>query len=346
MKNLQKTIGCMLAATVILSSCNEGDKNGVKASNTTVLYATNNANGDVTAYDYSNEMAESTTYATNSSAADGVYFDASTNTILQASRSDKGIEGFQKGTVSAGINLGGIINVSLAIDGSNDMESPREMAVNGNMYVVADNADVDKNAATPDGRLFVYQRSGNNFTLRNVITTDFKLWGITFIGNDLYAVVDADNELAVFNNFLSNNTNKTMSASKRIEIEGIVRTHGITYDSDTDTMVMTDIGDAANTQSDGGFQILSGFKSKFNGTPSGGKLALSQQTKVSGSMTNMGNPVDVAYDGETKTVYIAEAGNGGGRILAFSNISSSGGNMAPSINNSLSAASSVYLHKE
>ena len=59
----------------------------------------------------------------------------------------------------------------------------------------------------------------------------------------------------------------------------------------------------------------------------------------------MGNPVDVAYDGDTKTVFIAEAGNGGGRILAFNNISG-GGNLTPAYNTTLSKASAVFLHKE
>ncbi|SOE21649.1 hypothetical protein SAMN06298216_2105 [Spirosomataceae bacterium TFI 002] len=343
MKKIKSTFGILLSGLVLFTSCDKSD-NEVQASSTTVLYATNNSNGDVTAYDMSSGMAKSTSYATNSTAADGVYFDGTTNIVLQASRSQKGIEGFSAKSSDIGLNLGEILNVSLQIDGPKDMESPREMAVSGNFYVVADNADVDKNAATPDGRLFVYQRNGNGLTLRNIITTDFKLWGITFIGNDLYAVVDADNELAVYTNFLSNSSNATMSATKRIEIEGIVRTHGLDYNSQTDTMVMTDIGDAANTQSDGGFHMISNFKSKFDKTSAGGKLSLSEQVRVSGSMTNMGNPVDVAYDGESKTVYIAEAGNG--KILAFSNIGTSGGNMTPTLSNNMAAASAVYLYKK
>ena len=305
------------------------------------MYASNNSNGNITYYDVTDlSNISTTTLITTSTAADGVYYEGALDAVIQASRSGLGLEGFTN--ISNAIS-GAAINADLI--GTTDMSSPREVAVDGTFYVVADNQDVDGNPSTLDGRLFVYIRNGNNFSLRNVITTDFKLWGITFINNDLYAVVDADNELAVFTNFLSNTTNTTLSASKRVVVEGIVRTHGLTYDAMSDTMVMTDIGSAMNTQDDGGFQIITNFISKFNGTTNNGTLALSQQTRVSGASTLLGNPVDVVYDSETSTVFIAEAGNGGGRILAFNSIGA-GGNISPIINTALAAASSVYLSKQ
>lgn len=344
MKKMKFSALVLAGAGFMFTSCDDMDNN-VNPATSVRLFASNNSNGDVTIYDFKdsgNSMATTTTLSTPSSAADGVFYDADAKTIVQVSRTDKGIEGFME---DASVSLGGIINVSVDLDGSNDMESPRELAVNGNFYVVADNADVDGNASTPDGRLFVYQKTSGGFSLRNVITTDFKLWGITFIGNDLYAVVDADNELAKFENFLSNSSDMTLSATKRVEIEGMTRTHGLTYDVATDIMVMTDIGDAGNTQDDGGFHVINNFISTFNGTAAGGTIGSAAQIIVEGSRTKMGNPVDVAYDGATKSVYIAEAGNGGGRILGFTNVTS-GGNITPSMNYDLAAASSVFLHKE
>jgi len=91
--------------------------------------------------------------------------------------------------------------------------------------------------------------------------------------------------------------------------------------------------------------IIEDFTSKFNSTANGAMLSASQQTRVAGEATLLGNPVDVAYDAATQTVFVAEAGNGGGRILAFNNIGS-GGNITPDVNNSLAAASSVYLSKK
>ena len=70
---------------------------------------------------------------------------------------------------------------------------------------------------------------------------------------------------------------------------------------------------------------------------------MSSQVRVAGSNTMLGNPVDVAYDSMTETVYIAEAANG--KILAFNNISS-GGNLTPVLDYDLASASAVYLSKQ
>uniref|UniRef100_UPI004049B6D1 hypothetical protein n=2 Tax=Gelidibacter sp. TaxID=2018083 RepID=UPI004049B6D1 len=340
--NSMKLWSVLLAVSFVAFSCSEDDDNGNGGEPTSKkLYTSNNSNGNVTIYDVTDAANITTTsLITTSVAADGVFYDSSTDAVIQASRSGLSLEGF---TGISGLASG--TAVSVGITGSTDLVSPREVAVRNDFYVVADSQDVDGDPATLDGRLFIYERSGGTFTLRNTITTDFKLWGITFIGSDLYAVVDADNELAVYTNFLSNSTDATLSASKRIVVEGIVRTHGLTYDGGTDTMIMTDIGSAMNTQDDGGFHVISNFTSKFNATANGETLSVGQQVRVAGASTLMGNPVDVAYDGETGTVFIAEAGNGGGRILAFTSIGS-GGNLTPAVNNDLGAASAVYLSIE
>lgn len=342
MKNLKsiKIIALAFCFLGIFSSCSEDDNTVSNTETVTFLYASNNSNGDITVYDVNNTSAVSSkTLVTTSTAADGVYYDQSTDAIIQASRSNFGLEGISNASL---ITDGSIVTTDLT--GTQDMTSPRELAVNGNMYVVADNADVDGNTNTPDGRLFVYIRNGNSFTLRNIITTTFKLWGITFNGSDLYAVVDTTNELAVFSNFLANTSNATLNASKRIAVEGIVRTHGLTYDASSDIMILTDIASAMNGQDDGGFHVIENFTTKFSTVSNGGTLALSDQVRVAGSSTLLGNPVDVAYDNVTATIFIAEAGNGGGRILAFNNFNT-GGNITPSINLSLASASSVYISR-
>lgn len=335
--NLIKSLVLVTLFSATIVSCS--DDNDSKPLST-YLYTSNNANGNITYYDVSSmSNVISTTLLTTSTAADGIYYDKKNDVAVQASRSMFNLEGYS----DVSLNTTGA-SVSIGISGSIDMKSPRELAVNGNFYVVADNTDVDGDANTPDGKLFIYMKSGNSFTLRNVITTNIKLWGITFDGDDLYAVVDATNQLAIYTNFLSNTSNATVSTSKTIAIEGLVRTHGITYDAMSDVMVLTDIAAATNTQDDGGFHVIENFTSKFNNTVNGGTLALSQQTRVAGSATLLGNPVDVAYDYATKTVFIAEAGNGGGRILAFNNIGS-GGNITPVMNTDLAAASAVFLSK-
>ncbi|MEF3079221.1 hypothetical protein [Winogradskyella poriferorum] len=343
-QNVMKIRNSKLIATLVImvsflaTSCSDDDSNNNGDDGTISLFASNNSDGNITVYDVtSSQSITSKTLITTSTAADGVYYNSSTESVFQASRSGNNLEGFMD---VDDLVSGSVINVG--VTGTSDMMSPREVAVNGNLFVVADNADVDGDTNTPDGRLYVYTMSNGSFSLRNVITTNFKLWGITFNGNDLYAVVDATNELAIFTNFLSNTSTTTLSASKRIVIEGIVRTHGITYDAGSDVLVMTDIAEASNGQDDGGFHVIENFTNKLNATSNGGTLALSSQTRVSGSSTLLGNPVDVAYDADSQTVYIAEAGNGGGRILAFNNIGA-GGNLTPFFNSALASASSVYL---
>ena len=343
-QNVMKIRNSKLIATLVImvsflaTSCSDDDSNNNGDDGTISLFASNNSDGNITVYDVtSSQSITSKTLITTSTAADGVYYSSNTESVFQASRSGNNLEGFMD---VDDLVSGSVINVG--VTGTSDMMSPREVAVNGNLFVVADNADVDGDTNTPDGRLYVYTMSNGSFSLRNVITTNFKLWGITFNGNDLYAVVDATNELAIFTNFLSNTSTTTLSASKRIVIEGIVRTHGITYDAGSDVLVMTDIAEASNGQDDGGFHVIENFTNKLNATSNGGTLALSSQTRVAGSSTLLGNPVDVAYDADSQTVYIAEAGNGGGRILAFNNIGA-GGNLTPFFNSALASASSVYL---
>ncbi|MDA0176506.1 MULTISPECIES: hypothetical protein [Mesoflavibacter] len=340
-KNVFKLLSiCALTFTTL--SCSDDDTQPImeEEDQTSVrLFTSNNSDGNISILDVTNmSNVQSKTLITTSTAADGVYYDASTDAVFQASRSNLNLEGFY--------NVDMLLNnttASIDISSTTDMESPREVAVNGDYYVVADNSDVDGDSNTPDGRLFVYQKTSNNFVLRNTITTNFKLWGIVFSGADLYAIVDTTDQLAVFNNFLSNTTDQTLMASKTISIEGIVRTHGIALDGNT--MVLTDIGVASGTgtsATDGAFHIISDFSSKFNNTANGGTLALSEQVRVEGSSTLLGNPVDVAYDATTNTVFIAEAANG--KILAFNNIGS-GGNLSPVIDYNLASASAVYLSK-
>lgn len=335
------TLSLLFITAFFITSCDKEDNLNPDNESSVELYASNNSDGDISQYEFksSGEVTISK-FVTPSSAADGIYYDKQNDEVVQASRSSLTLESF----IHISDILETTVNLDINLFGNEKMLSPREMAVKGNMYVVADNMDVDGNTATPDGRFFVYEKNSQGFSLRNIITTDIKLWGITFIGNDLYAVVDADDQVAVYRNFLSQTGSIMLSPDKSVHLEGIVRTHGITYDASTGILVMTDIGSAANTQDDGGIHLIKSFMSKFDGTSNGGTIALADQIRISGSSTMLGNPVDVAYDGETDMIYIAEAGNGGGRILAFAN-ASAGGDKVPAFNNSLAAASSVCLSK-
>ncbi len=291
------------------------------------LYVTNNSDGNIAKYDIT--AGTSISLETSSGAAEGIYYDAAEDIVYQASRSALRIDAYTNvSTFMEDVGAGE------AFSSSADLESPREIAVNGNSFVISDNGS---------NRFFVYERSGDGFLLVNTFDIPFPVWGITLKGKDLYGVVDTTGDLAVFYDFLSNTTDGTLTPSKRIRIEGIVRTHGLTYDGTDDVMVMTDIGDAANANNDGAFIVINDFGSKFDKLSDGDKLTASHQIRVEGSSTMLGNPIDIAYDSETNAVYISEVGNG--KVLGFTAYSS-GGDIAPSFQEDLAAPSSVYFSSD
>jgi hypothetical protein len=176
------------------------------------LYVTNNSNGDITKYNLTGNTA--ITLETSSDAAEGIYYDAAADRVYQGSRSALRIDAYSEASTFMEDAM-----VGEAFSSSADLESPREMAVNGDIFVISDNGS---------NRFFVYEKSGTGFSLVNTFDIPFPVWGITFKGKDLYAVVDTTGDLAVFYDFLANATDGTLIPSKRIRIEGIVRTHGLT----------------------------------------------------------------------------------------------------------------------
>lgn len=341
MKNFKTLLlGAILVTSFV--ACSDDDDNGGSdnptADSRTELYASNNNNGNITVFDL--ESNETSTYLTASLMSEGIYYDASTDVVTQASRSGLQLNSY------AGISLTDSgLSLTVTASGSADLVSPRDIAVNGNIYVVADNSDVDNDPITADGRLFVYVQAGDgSFTLRNTVTTEFKVWGIEFVGNDLYAVVDTTSDVALFANFVANNTtDTTVSATKQVTFDGIVRTHGLAFDAGT--MILTDVG-AASDDADGGFHIVTDFVAKFSAAADGGNVAITDQIRVAGAATNLGNPVAAEFDAESNTVFIAEAANGGGRVMSFAGANlSTGGDFAPSTNATLAGASSLYFYK-
>ncbi|WP_432410575.1 hypothetical protein [Rasiella sp. SM2506] len=324
-----------------LFSCSDDDDGDITANDLSVnLYASSNTSGSITAYKFEDDGdVEIRTLLTASTDGEGLYVDSDEDEITQVSRSNKNFETYDDlDSTDDGDAL------ELEAGSPVELGSPRDIAVRNNVYVIADNMDVDGDDTTIDNRLLVYTRSANTYTLTTVLTTDFAVWGIEFVDNNLYAVVDNTNDVVVFNNFVTEfNVTGPVVPSKRISIEGIGRTHGLGFDGGT--MILTDIGDAT-VDTDGAFHIITNFETKFNGVENGGTLAVSgNQVRVAGSNTFLGNPVNVDYDAEGNTVYIAERANGGGRVLAFVD-ADAGGNIAPTINNTLNGASSVYYSED
>ena len=93
--------------------------------------------------------------------------------------------------------------------------------------------------------------------------------------------------------------------------------HGIAYQADTDTLVITDVGDAA-VADDGRLYVI-GNASTANGT-------VTPSRSLFGPATMMGNPVDLVLDGDK--AYIAEKSNDA--VLVYNNVvSGNSGEVAP-----------------
>lgn len=331
-----------MATATLIYSCSTDDGLGGGSGDpvdTTVhgtLYAASNSSNTIGAFDYMSQGILSKYLNVSSENNNGIFYNKEKDELIVASKSQKVINVFSNVKNSSN---GSPLNLSLSSDAI--LENPIDIAVKDNVYIISDNTDLDNDPDTDEGRFFIVTRDDNGFTLRNIVTVDYAVRGIQLIGNDLYTPVDNTGDVAVLKDFIATHTTDvTVSADKRITIEGISRIHGITEDAGF--VVLTDIGDESRSN-DGGFNMINRFVAGFNATPDGGQLNFAgNQVRVSGSLTKLGNPVDVAYDDSRKTVYIAEQTNDGGQILFFTDVEA-GGELPPTIKAPFKGASSVYF---
>lgn len=321
-----------------LGSCNNDDdlNAGVETSATAHLYATTH-NGLVRRYDINDAVV--TNYSVNSTDIEGFHYSPEEDAFSIVSRSSNQIESYLNINE---LGAGGTKEPELGFVSTSEFESPRDLAVNGEFYVVSDNTDLDGDETTPEGRLFVYVKTETGFILRNVLITKFKVWGLEFVESDLYAAVDETNKLAVYRNFLETHTgNRIVTADKIVGFQGLIRTHGLDYDKGI--MVLSDIGEAESA-TDGGLHIIQDFDSKFSNATNGGFIGIDEQLRISGANTLLGNPVNIVYDAAYNVIFVAEALNNGGRVLAFNDATSISGNIAPDLKYDLQGASSVFYY--
>lgn len=303
------------------------------------LFATSNTKNSVVSYDFTTNGNFVRTMSTSSNDNEGIYYDKEADELVLVSREQRVLNTYK--SVSEVPQNG---SLSLVLSSQTTFDSPRDLAVKDDFYIVSDNADLDNDPSTNEGRFFIFKRDSDGYNLRNTITVNYAVWGIELIGNDLYTVVDNSADVAVFKNFLTTYTTDAVATpNKRIEIAGINRIHGITQDKGT--VVLTDIGNSENDK-DGAFHIINSFVNKFNATADGEALpVIGNQVRVAGVLTQMGNPVAVSYDDQSKTVFIAERTNDGGKILFFDQIGA-GGNVVPTITESFEGASSLYFQRK
>ncbi len=305
MKNL-----CVSSVLLILffASCDNNDSENV--SKELSLVTSSNTTGKIT---YSNLLEPTPmvqSFTIGSLDAEGISYDSKTDAIIVASRTNNRLEAYT-GLKNALAN--GMDNLMLSQNSTvGDFTNARETAVSGDMIVVT------QDQSTLNGminKLFVYQKTTTGFTLMKTFTTDFKLWGIHMDDTDLYAVADLTGDIVQFKNFMGN-ASGNITATKRVAIEGLIRSHGITYSAKDDTMILTDVASAASA-TDGGLIVLKNFTNVFASTAASGAITLANQVRIYGMNSLLGNPVDVAYDDVTNNIYVAERLNGGGQVLTY-----------------------------
>jgi hypothetical protein len=329
---MRKTIFTTALLSLAFVSCSDSDNDSKKEFK---LFTTSNTTGKVSVTDMSMATPITYSFSVASMDADGAFYFNDTDELILASRTNNKVELYDGVKTAISNNA---TSLSLGFSSTSDFNNAREIAVSGDKVVVTQ----DQNEANGNtNKLIVYQKTATGFTLLNSYTVNFKTWGIHLDGNTLYAVADLTADLVVFDNFFAN-TNGAITPTKRVAIEGLVRTHGITYLSKDDTMVLTDVGSAAS-DSDGGVIVIKNFKSTLMSTSNMGTIAMNKQLRIYGSATMLGNPVDVAYDSQTKKIYVAERLFGGGKVVVFDMPSSAVVNVAPVTSRDEAGVSSVYL---
>ncbi len=261
--------------------------------------------------------------------ADGIYYDTDADVLYQINRTDNVIQAYSQ----VKENLAQGMLPVLTATSTSDFINARELAVAGDRFVVAQDAN-DANGQA--NKLFVYQFTPDAINLKKTYDVGINLWGIHADVNTLYAIVDNSNQLAIYDNFFEN-LDGVITASSIVDIEDLVRTHGITYDAENDLMILTDVGEASS-DTDGGLHIIP----DFSNAAANGTVSSTEQVIIIGAATMLGNPVDVAYKKDLDAIYVAERANGGGRILGFDNVST-GGDVVPFYNELFAGASAIFI---
>jgi 6-phosphogluconolactonase (cycloisomerase 2 family) len=258
--------------------------------------------------------------------ADGIYYDAENDVLYQLNRTDNVI------------NLYGDVSTApmLIATSTSDFTNGREIAVSGDKLVVAQDAS---DANGQQNRLVVYTITPSSITFEAAFDVDINLWGLVAGGDDLFAIVDNSDQVAVFEGFFQSPMGSSLTPDVTVTVENMVRTHGIDYDAAGDIMLLTDIGDAASA-TDGALVMISNWTM----ASADGMISMSEQGRVSGGASQLGNPVDIALDLTNLRAYVAERANGGGKMLVFKLPFVSGG-IAPVYSQPFAGASAVHFSK-
>lgn len=202
----------------------------------------------------------------------------------------------------------------------------------------------ESNATTPGVLVFSACATGDVAPLFR-IDAGGRPWDVDFdIATGRLFVALTNGDVAVFDNVLAD---KGVGGRDRVITPAVanakvsVNLHGIDYDPATDSLLLSDVGLAPNPDDGqlfviGGASVASGLTNvsvRVNGPAS--------PSVLNPNNTQLGNPVDIAYDGQH--LYVAEKSKG--LVLRFDNfLDYVSGNEAPSRAVAHPAPESVALH--
>lgn len=332
MKNLFLSVSIV---SVLFMSCDDNDTNS--ANDDLILVTTSNTSGMVSFTNLAKSNPVPANFTVEGVDNDGAFFSPISNRLIIASRTNNRLEQYQG--IEEALDGGSAI-LDLQFASASDFDNPREISISDDKIVVTQDQSV---ANGNTNKFLVYQRNTSGLVLINEYTVDFKVWGIQAEGSTLYAVADLTGDIVVFNYFFSNLTG-AITPTKRVTIEGLVRTHGLAFSSQDNCLVLTDIGNPL-LDNDGAIIVINDFTNVLADTANLGIIALSNQIKISGSNTHLGNPVDVAYDSSKEKIYVAERLFSNGQVLTFDKPSTSV-NQTPASFRTEAGVSSVFLYRE
>ena len=295
----------------------------------TRLFVSSNTEGVVGLYNVFEDFSISmNAKATTGIDADGISFVDTDDRLIQLNRTDNRVDVFKN--VSSSLSNSDPLNLSFS--SSSDFTNGREIAVNKELVIVAQDASETNGNVNA---LVTYESDEDGISLSKTNNVGINLWGIHIIGSTLWAVVDNSNRLAVFENFFTA-PGGDLEPGLVVEVEGLVRTHGLTYVPAQDLLILTDIGSAASAD-DGAILVINNFQDAI----ADGTISLAEQIRIGGNNTFLGNPVDVAYESSTDRIFVAERASGGGRVLGY-NMPTASGNFFPSYNQLFAGASAIF----
>ena len=325
-------------AVFSLSGCNDDDDTflGIDLDDDGTLFLSSNTTGNVGVLNIADGDAPMVeTFSAAGTDGDGLYYDSDEGNLYQVNRSNNIVVEYN----DVRDDLDDPNGVDVEARSTSDFSNGRGLAFNDDRVVVAQQGG-DEN--DNQNRFVVYDISDDDDMIEFSASypTTIALWGIQFVGDDLYAVVDNSDSVAIFTDFLGNTTGDTLMPSRFIKVDGIVRTHGLEYNAEDDIMILTDIGDAGDDM-DGALVVIRNFSNLGNTATS---VDSARYTRIGGDATRLGNPVDVAWDQENDQIYVAERATDGGTLLIFNNDARD--NQVPARSVPFAGLSSLYLHRD